>query len=284
MAVVTNGTTLNILARVASLELESDDKAEKDNLSPSEPDLGASCSSGMSLSSTVSRTQPLNAQDDTTTSPIKYLEGLFCRYGIRFSGRRCGRARNAIRRPSLEEVEAYSAETALAVRQGDLPKLKNLFYEQGYSLSASNRFGESLLHICCRRGDAKTVKFMLMEAQVNPRVIDDMGRTAFHDVCWSSEPNLEAMDLLLRVLPPIGLLLQDCRGHTPLQYAQRKHWGVWLEFLQEREHVFVNWIRERKERAAALRKQAYAQAQNQQAQVASPPRVVTMVQMSPSSA
>lgn len=59
------------------------------------------------------------------------------------------------------------------------------------------------------------------------------------------------MDVLLKVLPPIGLLMQDCRGHSPLQYAPRKDWGVWLEYLQEREHVFVNWIREKKARAAA---------------------------------
>jgi len=270
-----DATTLNVLARVASLELESQDKAEKD--CSSVPDLEASYSSGMSLPATVSRTS-LNqhtTEDDATMSPIKYLEGLFARHGIRFLGRRCGRARSAIPRPSFEEIEAYSAETALAVRQGDLPQLKELYYEKGFSLSASNRFGESLLHICCRRGDAKMVDFMMTEAKVNPRVIDDMGRTAFHDVCWSSEPNLKAMDVLLGFLPPIGLLLQDCRGHTPLQYARRKHWVVWLEFLQEREHIFVNWILARKERAAALKKQAYAQAQNRQT-----PRVVA-VQMSP---
>ena len=64
------------------------------------------------------------------------------------------------------------------------------------------------------------------------------------------------MDVLLRVLPPIGLLMQDCRGHSPLQYAPRKHWGIWLEYLQEREHIFVDWINEKKARAAAVRLQA----------------------------
>lgn len=212
----------------------------------------------MERSSPVSSTTlPMASTDhqDETVSPIQYLEGLFAHHGIRMTRRQCVPIRDTSSRPSFEEIDAYSMETTLAVRTGDLAKLKELYHDKGYSLSACNRFGESILHISCRRGHAKMVEFMMSEAKVNPRVIDDMGRTAFHDVCWSSQPNLETMDVLLRVLPPIGLLLQDARGHTPLNYAPRKHWGVWLQYLREREDIFVNWIRTKKERAVLYKKQ-----------------------------
>jgi len=101
----------------------------------------------------------------------------------------------------------------------------------------------------------------VQEAKINPRVMDDMGRTALHDCCWSTQPNLDTMDILLQVMPPVSLLMQDTRGNTPFDYAPRKHWGIWLKYLQEREHVFVNWIVSRRRLVAARAAAAQMEAQ-----------------------
>ena len=203
----------------------------------------------------ISSTSSAYSEDDDESSPIEYLENLFAKHGVRLSGRRSTKhvnQRQSVRQPCPTEVDSYDMETTRAVRANDLQALREL-HRKGYPLDASNRYGESLLHIACRRGSVSMIKFMLLEAKVNPRVMDDMGRTAFHDTLWSSTPNFSTLDVLLKVLPPVGLLIQDVRGHTPFQYAPRKHWGLWAEYLRAREGIFVQWIVARKQLAAAHR-------------------------------
>ena len=243
---------------------------------PIKPSLGAktsvslldamSCNSSLEHEASVATSiasSSTYSEDDDEISPIEYLENLFAKHGVRLSGRRSTtqiNQRQSVRRPCPTEVDAYDMETTRAVRDNDLQALREL-HRKGYSLDASNRYGESLLHIACRRGAVSTVKFMLMEAKVNPRVLDDMGRTAFHDTLWSSTPNFSTLDVLLKVLPPVGLLIQDVRGHTPFHYAPRKHWGLWVEYLQAREGLFVQWIVARKQLQAAhkVRQQSHQQ-------------------------
>jgi Ankyrin repeats (3 copies) len=276
---------MHILARVASDELAAEQRSAETARSRSSAP--PPVVTPPSVPSVIHVPPVINVQDkdnykdttETTVSPIQYLEELFARYGVNLTRRQCHGRRSvtslqscngmivphqhSIPEPSFEDVDAYDMETATAVRTGNLAKLQQLYHDKGYSLSACNRFGESLLHICCRRGHAPMVRFMTQEAKVNPRVMDDMGRTAFHDVCWSSVPNLDTMDVLLEVLPPIGLLMQDSRGHTPFDYAPRKHWGVWVQYLQQRQHIFVNWILARRERAVLMRSQQLQQQQQQ---------------------
>lgn len=226
-------------------------------------------SSSSSSTCSSSSSQPFSDSDDAMISPMEFLENLFARHGVRLSGRKSSsnvRRRQTMRRPCPTEVDAYDMDTTMAVRKGNLDQLKEL-HRRGCSLDASNRHGESLLHISCRRGSVALVKFMLLEAKVNPRVMDDMGRTAFHDALWSPTPNFDTVDVLLQVLPPVSLLIQDVRGHTPFEYAPRKHWGFWLGFLQEREGLFVQWINRRKQFAAMTKMSRLQQQQeNQQRQ------------------
>ncbi|CAB9499215.1 ANK [Seminavis robusta] len=266
-SLTTAANTLKLLSQDATTDLTSSSSSSssssvRDKLYPTEaPSKGTdSPSCGPKELASASSEAVLVEQEEEeelSANPIEYLEQLFAKYGINLKNRR--RKRPVMSLPAdndndmFEQVDAYDMETARAVRAGDLDTLRQLYHDKGYSLSACNRFGESLLHMSCRRGHASMVRFMLVEAKVNPRVMDDFGRTAFHDVCWSSQPNLETMDVLLQVLPPIGLLMQDARGNSPLEYAPRKHWPVWLEYLQEREHIFVNWIREKRERVALTR-------------------------------
>ena len=136
-----------------------------------------------------------------------------------------------------DEIAAY-LPTAMLVRNNDLPGLKMAHKGSSGSttLQTSNKFGESLLHIACRRGYDDIARYLLDEAGVTPWVRDDYGRTPCHDACWTATPNLELMDLLVRRCPEM-LLMSDKRGSTPLDYVRKDNWDVWRQFLSERWDV-----------------------------------------------
>lgn len=107
--------------------------------------------------------------------------------------------------------------------------------EEGISLDACNRFGESLIHMACRRGDVNVVSFLLIEARIDINVRDDFGRSCLHDAAWTAEPNFAVMDALLDHAPAALLLSEDVRGHTPFHYARKEHWEAWVSYLKEKE-------------------------------------------------
>jgi len=129
-------------------------------------------------------------------------------------------------RPSDDDIAAYSLEIVIVLRARNLDKLKE-FHANGRSLSCCNRFGESLLHMACRRGYTEIVRFMVEEAGVSLWVHDDFGRTPLHYSCWTSEPNLELLDFLMGKAPQM-LLMSDVRGHMPMNYVRKEHWKQWV--------------------------------------------------------
>lgn len=139
-------------------------------------------------------------------------------------------------KPTKEELLAYNHEVVQAVRTRNMDKLKQL-HSSGQSLRCCNRFGESLIHMACRRGYEDIATFLIEEAGVSIRIQDDFGRTPMHDACWTSDPNFELMDMLIRQDPGL-LLVSDVRGHTPFDYARREHWGQWVSFLTKRKQLF----------------------------------------------
>lgn len=141
-----------------------------------------------------------------------------------------------------EEQSAYTTEIVTAVRENDLPTVQS-YHAQGHSLSCCNRFGESLLHMACRRGFASMVTYLLESAHVSVRITDDCGRTPLHDALWNQECQYSIVDLLVRT-DPILLLTCDKRGHTPFAYARREHWGNWRQFLWDRREHMKNAIKE----------------------------------------
>jgi hypothetical protein len=138
-----------------------------------------------------------------------------------------------------EHLEAYTHDKVNAVQANDVARLRSLL-ASGHLMQASNRFGESILHISCRRGHTDVVGFFLNEARVSPRVKDDMGRTPMHDACWhSGPPNHDIMKMLIGVAPEM-LLSRDKRGHSPFDYARREHWANWISFLNEHRQFIVS--------------------------------------------
>jgi ankyrin repeat protein len=140
--------------------------------------------------------------------------------------------------PTSQQIEAYghSTDAVIAVRACDVEALRELL-ANGKQLEVCNKFGESLLHMACRRSNAHVVSFLLNEANVSPRIKDDYGRTPLHDACWRGNPEYEIVELLLQAEPRLAFV-QDVRGHQPFQYARREHWDAWKEFLDNKKDLF----------------------------------------------
>ncbi|OEU06641.1 ankyrin [Fragilariopsis cylindrus CCMP1102] len=108
-----------------------------------------------------------------------------------------------------------------------------------HGCNACNRFGESILHIACRRGHLEMVKFLIDEVGLRIDTIrDDYHRTPLHDAFWTPVASYDVVDFLLQQPNVVQLLLlKDVRGYTPLDYARSEDRGKWLRFLWERKAI-----------------------------------------------
>lgn len=131
--------------------------------------------------------------------------------------------------PTPEEIEMYDQDVLTAVRNEDLDTLRS-FHRQGRTLKCSNKFGESLLHMACRKGMVDIVDFFVNQAGVPLSVRDDVGRSPLHDACWTPSPNFRIISLILQRCPDL-LYICDRRGHTPLSYVRQDQWTEWKSFL-----------------------------------------------------
>jgi ankyrin repeat protein len=191
-----------------------------------------STSAGSSTSTTttdVHNRKMFDVQCINGEHPVNYLKSLFTMVTA------CTN-QNRLEKPKVEDIDAYDMEVVRAVRAGDVNKLKTLA-ESGKTLNACNRFGESILHMACRRGDIKIVRYLVEEANVRTDSTDDYGRLPLHDALWTSQPNIDVLDILIRHCPPNLLLAEDIRGHTPFDYARSEHLPKWTSFLQERRQL-----------------------------------------------
>lgn len=143
---------------------------------------------------------------------------------------------NGFQKPREEDIAAYDLEAVRAIRAKDIDKLREL-HTNGKSLNACNQFGESLLHMACRRGDTSIVKFMIEDAKARVDIRDDFGRNPFHDACWTSTPNYGVMDVLIDAAEPWMLLSEDVRGNTPFDYARREHYAKWVIYLENKKEL-----------------------------------------------
>lgn len=137
--------------------------------------------------------------------------------------------------PTSEEIGAYGSDVLTAIRSSNLQQLRQ-FVAEGRPLKCSNQFGESLLHLACRRGLVDVVAFLIKEAGVTVKVRDDYGRTPLHDACWTASPNFDLISLVVAECPRL-LFMTDRRGHTPLSYARQDQWAAWVEFIQSNESL-----------------------------------------------
>lgn len=179
--------------------------------------------------------QDSNEQSKQEASLNEYLLSMMLENGMNVKVKSYKTMNNFFCGPTKEEIESYKNDVLTAVRTRDIDTLRSL-HQQGRPMKCSNRFGESLLHMACRRGMLDVVKFLINEAQVPFAVRDDYGRSPLHDACWTPSPNFELVEFILRKCPDL-LYISDCRGHTPLSYVRREHWGQWKSFLSDNKSL-----------------------------------------------
>lgn len=85
--------------------------------------------------------------------------------------------------PIEKQQHSSYPQAALAARNEDLPLLKKL-HGEGHNLQCANKFGESIIHIICRRSRDDILEFLVSEVDVSLRLRDDLGRTPLHDAAW----------------------------------------------------------------------------------------------------
>lgn len=153
--------------------------------------------------------------------------------------------------PSEKQIEDYDLAIVNAVRLSDLEALDQM-HKDGkryvaplpcgydvqllianigdvYSMSACNRYSESVLHMACRRSSYETIRFMVDKID-SIFLVDDFGRTPLHDACWRPEPHFAITALLLDLNLDM-IRCKDKRGATPLDYVRKEHWPLWCAFL-----------------------------------------------------
>jgi len=142
--------------------------------------------------------------------------------------------------PTANDITGFSLNVVSAIQNSDIAALRTLQREHGQTYQCCcNRFGESVIHMACRRGLSAVVSYLLSEGDVKSlRICDDYGRTPLHDAIWCREPNFEIMDMLIEK-DPLLLFVTDKRGFTPFQYAKREDWNLWLHFLRSRYDVLT---------------------------------------------
>ncbi len=136
-----------------------------------------------------------------------------------------------------QQQHASYPRAAMAARNEDLDQLRTL-HSEGQSLQCANRFGESIIHIICRRSRDDILDFLVSEVGVSVRLIDDLGRTPLHDAAWTERPNFKVATLLLSKEPDL-IHARDKRGNSPLSYVPKHNWGLWNAFLQQHKALFV---------------------------------------------
>ncbi|KAL7568222.1 hypothetical protein ACA910_004222 [Epithemia clementina (nom. ined.)] len=139
------------------------------------------------------------------------------------------------------KMSSYNHDVVGAIRARDIDRLRELLNEEDQCFDACNINGEQLIHLACRRADLKTIKFLVVEAGVDVNVVDKMGRSILHDACWRPMFDADIMSFLLQVVDPTCLVLEDVRGHTPLNYLRKGDWADCnaffaqnCEFIQQR--------------------------------------------------
>jgi Ankyrin repeats (3 copies) len=163
-------------------------------------------------------------------------------------------------KPSAFQKASYDLYLVRLVQQNRQTEIRQIF-ECGISPNPCNNSGESLLHTICHSGNASILQVML-DAQSDPTVVDEYGRTPLHHACQSTKKNIfPVIELLLRsgggyqqrmddsscmnrmmVPDPTLFYLTDCRGSLPLQYVARNQWGIWIQWLEAHKDIY--WPRQ----------------------------------------
>jgi len=171
---------------------------------------------------------------EAETSPQTFLDKMLTSRGYSTSNF-CSLDGGYYCKPTALQKASYGMKTIQAVRTSDVELLQAIL-DCGLSPNPCNQFGESVVHMVCRRGDIKLLKVMV-NAGCSLQVTDDFGRTPLHDACWTAEPFFDCVELILNHDARL-LHIVDCRGSSPLSYVKREHWKEWIEFFKRKADTY----------------------------------------------
>lgn len=162
---------------------------------------------------------------------------------------KCDSFLNAYLKPTQERIDSYygTPELVNSVRENNFVKVKQLHENKQITCNACNPFGESILHVACRRGHYQMITFLIDTVGLGLstlQVRDDFHRTPLHDTFWSSSKyKFQIVDYFLRHDDASQnnvvelLFVKDKRGFTPLDYARKDEHQRWFHFLQQRKNL-----------------------------------------------
>merc|ERR1740130_1360750 len=116
-------------------------------------------------------------------------------------------------------------------------ELKQEYYPQTATTATStqvyfrccNKFGESLMHLACRRGRTDMVQFLIEELNATD-----------NDTTTTNEDNNNGTSLAAttRAKARQVLSIRDDYNKTPFDYVQQRDYAAWLRFIWERKALF----------------------------------------------
>jgi Ankyrin repeats (3 copies) len=139
--------------------------------------------------------------------------------------------------PTALQLASYNVYLITLLRQHEVETFRAVM-TSGISPNPCNKWGESLVHTICRRGEYEFVKVMICDAKTSVQVSDDHGRTPLHDALWNNTPSYETIKLLLDCDVNM-LFLTDAHGATPLSYVRSTHWPACIDFIKR--HADLYW-------------------------------------------
>lgn len=179
-------------------------------------------------------TRPKLKESAATLSPQGFLDATIRKRG--YSTRRFKTLQSAYyNKPTQLQIASHDAFLVKIVREGNLDKLKEII-DSGVSPNPCNQYGESLVHMACRRGDTVMLN-ILLDAGADLQISDDYGRTPLHDACWAATPCFDIVDIILK--KDVRMLhLTDSRGALPLSYVRKDDWAQWSEYLESKKEIY----------------------------------------------
>jgi hypothetical protein len=106
----------------------------------------------------------------------------------------------------------------------------------GISQNPSTEYGDSLVHLLCRRGDARLLDIVLDSnkrsyCRRSPlQVANYMGRTPLHETCCAPRTSFVIVDKILKDDPRL-LFMADIHGNLPLDYVCKEQWAESIEYI-----------------------------------------------------
>jgi hypothetical protein len=191
---------------------------------------------GGASTSTVTSTNDMSQDPLAITNPQDHLRTILESLGISADTRPALSMTDFFLETTPEHIAGYGLDIINAVREEDLDAMTRI-RDSGATLQCCNKFGESIVHMACRRGSLSVINYLLRNG-VSIRLRDDYGRTPLHDACWTQEPHFELVKRIILECPDL-LFVTDKRGYTPLSYVRREHWGEWCKFLQDHQDLVV---------------------------------------------